>query len=42
MIPANCISNFSCRVRFEDSAGRKLYLYASIVPFSDARIKVIL
>ncbi|KAB0794994.1 hypothetical protein PPYR_11833 [Photinus pyralis] len=40
IIPANCTSSFTCRIRFEDKAGRKLFLQALVVPYSDARIKI--
>ncbi|KAK5644974.1 hypothetical protein RI129_006274 [Pyrocoelia pectoralis] len=40
MIPASCLSGFSCRIRFEDNAGRKLFLQALVIPYSNARIKI--
>lgn len=41
IVTAGCVTGFSCRVRLEDSAGRRLFLQAFVVPFSEARIKVI-
>ncbi|KAK4875461.1 hypothetical protein RN001_011883 [Aquatica leii] len=39
-IPIGCVSGFTCRIRFEDNFGRKLYLQALVVPYSEARIRV--
>lgn len=40
VIPAACSADFSCRVRIEDTQGRKLYLNALISPNSGAKLKV--
>lgn len=41
IIPGDCCTDFTCRIRLEDSCGRKLYLQAVINCNKDAKVKII-
>lgn len=40
VIPASCDTAFTCRIRMEDSKGRKIFLTANIVPNTDSKLKI--